>query len=182
MRDLKFGPIGGLLITVKPMAFIGSAFLWLFLVIIGAGLLNLPLPTAILGGLLCTLVHWVAGLVHHAGHAIFARQTGYPMTGIDLGTHGGLLATSIYPPNEPSLPDSTHLHRALGGPFLSLQLTLITGLLVVVQSQGAQGVWWWVSLFLLVDNFFTFTLQALIPFGFNDGEVLWRVLRKGDRR
>jgi hypothetical protein len=178
MQDVQLGQIDGLTITIKPMAFVGSIFLWVICAVASVGALNLPLTSAILVGLVCMALHWVSGVVHQAGHAIFARQTGYPMTGLVLGTHGGLLSTSLYPANEPALPEALHLHRALGGPFLSLQLTLLGGLLLIAQSQGERGIGWWVTLYFLLENLFVYTVQALIPLGFNDGSVIWRFLRK----
>ena len=178
MRDIDLGTVGGLKLTATPSALIGSAVLWVFFTIIGAAVLSFPLGTALLGGLIATLLHWVAEIVHCFGHAAFARQTGYPMSGIMIGTHGGLLATTLYPPDEPTLPDSVHLQRALGGPFISLQLSLIGGLVLFALSQGERNLWWWLSLFFFLENLLVYTVQAIIPLGFNDGSTIWRILRK----
>jgi hypothetical protein len=178
MREIDLGTVGGLKLTATPAALIGSAVLWAIITVIGMVALNFPFGSALLGGLIAILLHWVAEIVHCFGHAAFARQTGYPMSGIVMGTHGGLLATTVYPPDEPNLPDAVHLQRALGGPFISLQLSLIGGLVLFALSQGERSLWWWLSLFFFLENFFVYTLQAIIPVGFNDGSTIWRILRK----
>ncbi|MBX3066722.1 MAG: hypothetical protein U0528_08875 [Anaerolineae bacterium] len=177
MRDLSFD-VAGLSIKIKPLFFVASAFSWAALTIAAMALLNLPLTSGIIAGLLATIAHWVGAFVHQLGHAIFARQTGYPMQGIDFGTMGGFLSSSVYPSKEPMLPDAVHLQRALGGPFLSLQVTFIGALMVLAQAEGVHGAAWFASVFFVLENLFIYTLQAAIPLGFNDGEVIWRVLRK----
>ncbi|GAB1422729.1 hypothetical protein MASR2M15_29680 [Anaerolineales bacterium] len=62
------------------------------------------------------MIHFLSETRHQVGHAIFAKQTGYPMNGIH---YWFLLASSLYPRNEVLLPPETHLHRAWGGPFFS---------------------------------------------------------------
>jgi Zn-dependent protease len=176
MRDYDLGSVGGLQLTAKPAALVGSAALLALFTVIGL-IIGFSLGTALFGGLVALALHWISEIVHCLGHAVFARQTGYPMLGITLGTYG-IFATTVYPASEPLLPDSVHLHRALGGPFISLQLALLGGLVLFIQSQGERGLAWWLSLFFFLENLFVYTLQAAIPLGFNDGETIWQILRK----
>src|SRR5512138_2110065 len=114
MREYKLGRLAGLHLSVLPMAFVGSMLLFVLLSGISIGILHLPFGEAILGSLLAVILHWTSTLAHHLGHAWAARRTGYPMSGIRFGTLG-VLATSLYPPEEPRLPANIHIQRALGG-------------------------------------------------------------------
>lgn len=174
---VELGTVGGLRMTAKPAALWGSLVLWAIFTLIGLVLLNFSLGTALFGGLIAVVLHWMSEIIHCFGHAVFARQTGYPMSGIRIGAYG-VLATTIYPSNEPPLPDAIHLQRALGGPFISLQLSLLGGLVFFIQSQGEHGLAWWLSLFFFLENLLVYTAQAAIPLGFNDGATIWRILRK----
>jgi hypothetical protein len=113
-------------------------------------------------------LHWVSELFHQFGHAWVARQTGHPMVGIQFWA---LLSSSLYPSDEPTLPADVHIHRALGGPAVSLLLTLIA-LAVVVFVRPRESLFWWISWFFLLENLLVFTIGALIPLGFNDGSTL----------
>jgi Zn-dependent protease len=110
-------------------------------------------------------------LVHNLGHAWAARRVGYPMSGI---LFWGLLASSLYPPDEPLLPGRVHIRRALGGPLISLLASLASA--VFVLALIGSGVWWYLALFYCLDNFIVFTLGALLPMPFTDGGTIlaWR--------
>lgn len=168
----ELGRVAGLRLTAKPSAVLGTLLLWGALSAIGSGL-GLPAATAILGGLVATALHWLASLAHHLGHAWAARRTGHPMLGVRFW---GVLGTSIYPRDEPPLPARVHMRRALGGPLASLLLTLAAlGLALALRPAG--GAAWLVALLFFVENLFVYTLQALLPLGFNDGATLlywWR--------
>jgi hypothetical protein len=92
------------------------------------------------------------------------------MTGIRLGKWG-LVGTSLYPSDEPALPSAIHIRRALGGPALSLVLTVLLAL-AVFALQSAGGTLWWILVFLLLDYLLVFSLGALMPLGFTDGSTL----------
>jgi hypothetical protein len=136
----------------------------------------MPAGEAIVVALIATLLHFGSELFHHLGHAWAARQTGYPMLGIRFGLLG-IFARSLYPSDEPELPARIHLRRALGGPLWSLALT-IAGALIVFTLGSARGALWLLAVFFFVENLFVFTLQALVPLGFNDGATLWRLWLK----
>lgn len=168
----ELGHVAGLRVTAKPSAVLGTLLLWAALSAIGIGL-GVPAAEAILGGLAATGLHWLSSLAHHLGHAVAARRTGYPMLGVRLW---GVLGSSIYPRDEPALPARVHIRRALGGPLASLLLTFIAaGLVLALRPTG--GAAWLVALFFFGENLFVYTLQVLLPLGFNDGATLlywWR--------
>jgi hypothetical protein len=167
--------LGGLTVTVGTSALVGSLVLWLLLGLVGVFLLSFSLLKALVLGLAAVALHWVAVFLHQAGHATAARSTGYPMTGIRLW---GVLSSSLYPPDEPELPVSVHIRRAMGGPALSLVVTLLA--LVPLFFLRA-GTWaWWLALFFFLDNLLVFTLGSFLPLGFTDGSTLlsFRRIRK----
>lgn len=63
-------------------------------------------------GIGVALYHALVQLVHQLGHALAARASGYPMTGI---RYDYAFTYSTYPPDEPSLPAGIHIQRSLGG-------------------------------------------------------------------
>jgi hypothetical protein len=168
-KTFKLGRLAGLELSARPSAIAGSLALWAIFGAIGVGLLNLSLGLAVAAGLIAVALHWTSEVLHNLGHAWAARQTGYPMVGVQLW---GVLSMSVYPPDEPALPARVHIQRALGGPLGSLLVTLAAAVLVLA-LRGTQGVGWWLALFLLLDNLLVFTLGALIPLGFNDGGTLF---------
>ena len=171
-NEFKLFKFAGLEVSATVSTLVGSLFLWLALAAVGLWLLELSPGTALLGGLVAVLFHWLSDLVHHWGHARAARGTGYPMTGVRLWL---VLGTSLYPLDEPELPAAVHRRRAWGGPIASFALSLVAGLLAFgLYPLG--GLAWWLSLFLFLDNLLFFTLGALTPLGFTDGSTLltWR--------
>ncbi len=172
MNEISLGRVAGLKLSAKPSAVAGSMVLWAALTGAGVALLHVPLRAAIVGGFVAMLLHWASDVVHHLGHAWMARRTGYPMTGISLWM---ILGTSLYPPDEPVLPASVHIRRAVGGPIAS-GLASIVALVVALALRPLGGVAWLVAAFLFLDNLFFLTLGALMPLGFTDGSTLleWR--------
>ncbi len=169
MREISLGHMAGLRISALPSALIGAVGLWTLLTMLGAVIIPLPIGSAIIGGLLATLAHFLSELLHQLGHAFAARRTGYPMTGV---RYWFVLGTSIYPSNEPALPGRIHIQRALGGPPISLLIGLIAGVLTLFVNGLAS----WVLLFIAIDNFFVLGLGAFLPLGFTDGSTIlaWR--------
>lgn len=88
-----------------------------------------------------------------------------------------VLAVSLYPPDEPTLPARIHIRRALGGPVLSFVITIIAFLILLI-AQFVGGMFYWIALWLFLDNLFVFTLGALMPFPFSDGGTLMRYRRE----
>ena len=172
--DFKLGSIWGLEITARrsaPAAFLG---LWLALALAAGLVLQMPFITAFFGAMGAAALHWAAALLHHLGHARAAKRSGHPMIGIRFW---GLLAISLYPPDEPKLPASVHIQRALGGPTFSLVVALLAGLFLFAFPWLDQ-IWWWWLLFLFLDSSLVFTVGALIPLSFTDGGTLLTWLRK----
>ena len=174
MKEYYAGTLAGLKITATPLMVWASLGLWAVMTII-ALLLNLNFGQALVAGLICVILHWISEFVHQLGHAWLARRTGYPMIGIRFGTHI-LFATALYPPDEPTLPAATHLQRAFGGPVASGAMTVIAFIVLLV-VQPSSALWHFVAWFFFLENLLVFTLQALIPLGFNDGSTIlhyWR--------
>ena len=170
MNEYKLGKVAGLSLTAEPLAIVGSILLFVLLGSVAIFSLNLPIGVAVVGSLLAVLLHWVSDIVHHLGHARAARQTGYPMIGIRLGKWG-LLGTSLYPPDEQALPATIHIRRALGGPTMSLLLSLAAAVTALLLRTLGTALWW-VGVFFFLDNLIVFTLGALLPLGFTDGSTL----------
>ena len=172
MNEYKLRSLAGLRLRAVPFALVGSTLLLIVLSAIAIGILNLPAGGAIVGSLLAVLLHWLSTMAHHLGHAWAARRTGYPMTGIRFGTLG-VLATSMYPADEPALPANIHIQRALGGPFGSLIFSLFA-LVVALGFRTVNETLGWVGTFFFLDNLLVFTLGVFVPLGFTDGSTLLR--------
>lgn len=148
----------GLRVTLVAMALVAFGGLAVVLMIVWL-VFGAPLVEAVAGGLIAALLHYVMGFLHHIGHAIAARRTGYPMTGIH---YWGPLATSVYPKDEPPLPGSTHIQRALGGPIFSALVSVGLAVLVLL-TRPPDNLIDWLIIFALIDNFLVFTLGVLVP-------------------
>ncbi len=172
-NEIKLGKPAGLNLSMMPSVIISVILLWLVLSGIGVWLIGLPAGKALIGGLAAVALHWLSGFVHQLGHAWAARRSGHPMVGVRLW---GLLGASVYPPDEPALPASVHIRRALGGPQFSLLLSLVAGAILLALNPTSHQTSWWVALFFFLDNLLVFTLGALMPLGFTDGSTLleWR--------
>jgi hypothetical protein len=165
--------LGKVVLSADVTALVGSIILWLVLMVVGIFFLGYSLPKAVVMGFAAMILHWVADLLHQAGHALAARSTGYPIVGIRAW---GLLSSTVYPPGESSLPRSLHMRRAIGGPVASLLVSLLAAAALLLLQNGS---WiWWLDLFFLLDNFLVFTIGALLPLGFTDGSTLLRLRNK----
>jgi len=176
MKERSLGTLAGLRLTAILAALIGSLVLYVIVVVLMA-IFNIPIGSALLGGLIVVVLHWFTDLVHQLGHAWAARRTGYPMIGIRFGTYG-VLSTSLYPPDEPPLPARIHIRRAIGGPIFSAWLTSIAFLIILMTIRGADAMGTFVLWFFFLENLLVMTLQVFIPLGFNDGGTIWRWMRK----
>ena len=155
------------------------ALLWALAAIFAIRVLHSDFPAALLIGLALAILHWVALFVHHFGHWIAARSTGYPMIGVLLWW---ALATSLYPRDEPDLPASIHVRRAIGGPIASFAFALGAGVLAWAMRANAE-VSWVLAAFVALDSFIIFGIGSLVPLGFNDGSTLirWSRAQRKDR-
>jgi hypothetical protein len=177
--EFKLFRLMGLDISATPSAIVGTLVLWLVLSAIGYWLIGLTPGNAVLGGLAAALLHQLASLWHQLGHAVAARNTGHPMTGIRFGFLG-ILSTSVYPPDEGELAPAIHIRRAWGGPLGSLVMSIIAAIIFLLVNTGRSGgTVWWLALFFFLDNFVLFTLEVFLPLGFNDASTLqrWRQMQ-----
>lgn len=162
------------MLKLKISTWVAFGISWVVAAILSGWAFSLQLAGAILGGFGIALLHWVALLVHHMGHALAARTTGYPMTGVLLW---GWLGTSLYPREEPELPPSVHLRRAMGGPISSTLIGFAAAMAALV-LYPLEGNLWIFPAFLALDSLLIFGLGSLIPLGFNDGSTLLHWLRR----
>jgi hypothetical protein len=176
MKERSLGTLAGLRLTGIPLALIGSIALYVIAVVLMAAF-NIPIGSALLGGIVVVILHWLTEVVHQLGHAWAARRTGYPMSGIRFGKLG-VLSTCVYPPDEPPLPAKLHIRRALGGPIFSAWLSSIAFIVILMTVRGIDAVWSFVLWFFFLENLFVMTLQVFIPLGFNDGGTIWHWIRK----
>jgi hypothetical protein len=75
----------------------------------------------------------------------------------------GLLATDLYPKNEPTLSAAIHRRRASGGPLANLALSGVVAVACLLFYAEASPTVQWVLAFSLVDTFGVFTLGSFIP-------------------
>ncbi|MCA9941398.1 MAG: hypothetical protein KC418_22315 [Anaerolineales bacterium] len=168
MRTIHFGSIWGVTISAKMPALISSLILWATLGAAGYLFLGLSLGSAVAGGFVAVLLHWLSDLGHQLGHVWAARRVGWPMQRLHL--HWFLIG-SFYPRDEPELPASVHIRRALGGSPASLLLSLL-GLLAMFALRPTGGLPAYLSQFFFWENLLVFALGAFLPLGFTDGSTL----------
>ncbi len=176
MNERTLGTLAGLRLTATRKAVIGSIVLYVIVIGLMAAF-GIPIGSALLGGAIVVILHWLSESFHQLGHAWAARRTGYPMTGVRFGFLG-VLSTALYPPDEPSLPANVHIRRALGGPTFSALLSVIAFLVLLMNRRNPSAMWVFVSWFFFLENFLVLTLQVFIPLWFNDGGTIWRWMRK----
>ncbi|HEX7586736.1 MAG TPA: hypothetical protein VF478_00320, partial [Anaerolineae bacterium] len=137
MKEIRLGSLGNLELSAAPSALLGSLVLWLALSAIGIAFLNLSVGEAIIGALIAAALYWISDTVHQLGHARAAQQTGHPMLGV---RYWGVLSSSLYSADEPTLPAAVHIRRALGGPTTSAFVTIVAAALVyAARSVGVGG-------------------------------------------
>lgn len=168
MESNQLGKIMGTTITAKMPAIFSTLLLWLIFGAAGYLLFDLSAAAAIGGGLIAAVLHWLSDLLHQSGHVRAARRTGWPMQRLHF--HWFLIA-SLYPRDEPELPASIHVRRALGGIPVSLLLSLV-GFLLTLALQPSGGLPLLLSQFFFWENLLVFGLGALLPLGFTDGSTL----------
>jgi len=164
-------------IRASPSAGVGALLLVAAFGFAGRRLFRLSPGEAMAGGVLATALHFLSELWHQKGHARAAARTGHPMTGVRLW---GVLGTSLYPPDEPALPDEVHVARALGGPRASAWLAG-AGTLAAVLAWPVGGIARMVSTLFALENWLVFSLGAFLPMPFmeTDGTTMLRHRRRG---
>ncbi len=120
------------------------------------------LLTVPLLGLSVAAYHALAQCVHQLGHALAARSTGFPMTGI---RYEQAFAYSEYPPDEPTLPDSVHIRRSFGGIAGTALMLLIATLLWSRQGRATNWFTRWLLGSILLDSLLLFFASAVLSDG-----------------
>jgi hypothetical protein len=115
---------------------------------------------ALLAGIFAMFVHYAGEIAHQIGHAIGARQTGYPMHSVEFC---GVLGTSIYLQDEDDLAPAIHIRRAIGGGIMSCSLAIVLGVLWLFVSPTLPDWLSWVWGFAVIENFLVFGLGAYFP-------------------
>jgi Zn-dependent protease len=166
--------IFGLELSATPSALATYAALAL----VGAGIQrrrrHVSVPAAVALGVMLAGLHAASVLLHHVGHASFARSTGYPMVGVRFW---GGLATSVYPPDEPPLATAIHLRRAAGGPLTSLAAAIIVA--VVTARVGTRGgIASDLARLVAMDNLLVLALGSFVPLSFTDGGTVLECIRR----
>lgn len=174
------GRIGRLAVSAAPSAAAGFFLLLAVFSFAGRRLFGLRPGAALVGGLGATALHFLSELWHQLGHARAAERTGYPMSGVRFW---GVLATSLYPADEPELPAEHHVERALGGPRASALFVLLGALMTVV-TRPLGGLAYMISVLFTLDNLLIFTLGAFLPLPFmeTDGTTIRRYRRAHRKR
>lgn len=169
----RLGTVGGVKVTARPSSIIASIALWAVATEVATAFFHASLAAGIVQGLVVTLIHWLSDLLHQAGHAIVARSTGYPMSGLRLWF---LLSSGLYPLDEPDLPARTHVRRALGGPIMSLIVSIVASVIALLMRNTGSP-YTWIAVFAFLDNLLIFTFGAFVPLNFTDGGTLLRLWR-----
>jgi hypothetical protein len=176
MKEIHLGRLpffGGLRVSLLPSALAGFFVMWGLLWAAGMYWLRLGMGTTLALALAATVLHWLSEFMHQLGHAWAAQRSGYPMTGIRFWD---ILASSLYPQDEPGLPGRVHILRALGGPAMSACISLLAGIAAV--STPRYDLYWYLAMFASIENLFVFTLQVFLPLGFNDGSTILHWINK----
>ena len=175
MKPMHPGKILGLDIWISPSALVGSVAITLVAAVVFATRAGLSTGEALFGGIVAMLLYWLSDFAHHFGHAIAARRTQYPMTGVLFHT---VLGPSVYPRDEPELPGRVHIRRALGGPALSSVVLVVASLGALLIPARTSPLLNALAMFVAAINLFIFGGGAFLPLGFTDGSTLLRWWRK----
>ena len=168
MKRWQLGKILGVEIWFSQRSLLLSGLLWLIFTVATVVWLRQSWGMAVVLGGTAVILHWLGELVHQLGHAWVARRVGYPMRKLVSWL---VLFGSLYPKNEPPLHARIHIRRALGGPAVSLAITVISGLLLLLFPNTNSPAYLIVA-FVFWENLLVFFLGAFLPLGFTDGSTL----------
>lgn len=179
MRSIELGTYFNLRLTMTPLALLSHGVVALLAAWGGMAVLPLSIGPALLAGILIADMFFVCELAHQLGHAVAARRTGYPMTGIHWYS---FFAASRYPKDEPELPPLWHIRRALGGFWVNMLIGAVLMPFAYYFWQSG-GVLAWVLAVSAVYNFFIIGLGALLPIDIPgvftiDGGTIWHYWQK----
>jgi hypothetical protein len=167
MKRITLGHAFGIEFQLHTQAILFSLLIWAGLALLAAYLFSWTTATAVVWGFFAMLIHWASDLVHHLGHAWAGKRQGYCL---EMLRFQHVLIACRYPKNEPELSAKIHIQRALGGPFFSLLLTIIGGILLVLLPPGGFG--YALVQFFFWENLLVYFLGAFLPLGFTDGSTL----------
>lgn len=170
LQTLSLGSVWRVRLSARPSAILCSVLLWVFYIALGGFLFKLPPGVALVFGTLALALHWFCELAHQFGHVWAGRRVGYAATGIQLWW---VFSSTFYPADEPALPTAIHLRRALGGPALSLLLTLVAATLFLA-LMPVGGFAWRLAAVFAMQNLLVF-IVGFLPLGFTDGSTLLRL-------
>ncbi len=169
-KEYTLGTFFGLRFSTMPSAVIVTGLMWLGVSVIAMTWLNFSPIEAIVAAFVAVALHWFSEISHQLGHAFMARRAGYPMHGL---RGWGALSTSLYPPDEPTLPGAIHIRRAIGGPVVSFGFALCAAIIfVTLDAMNVRGALWYLALFCVLENLLVFCLGAFLPLGFTDGSTI----------
>jgi hypothetical protein len=176
VTERRIGRLFGLELSFVPSALAGWAFLWVFFGLLGRLIFHRGVLVSIAGGAVLVALHILSEILHNVGHAVAARRTGYPMTGLRMW---GIFGTSVYPEDEGQLPARVHIRRAVGGPVGSATAAAATGVMAAATAVVLPR-FTWIPLLFFLDNLLVFFLGNFVPVGFNDASTFlhWRKRRE----
>jgi hypothetical protein len=178
-QRLSLGRWFGLALTISPLALIMYLALAPLSMLASILLFRLDAPAAAWSGAVVSAGLFVSDWLHQWGHALAAKWTGHPMSGIHFYS---LFSNSQYPPDEPALPPGIHIRRALGGFWINLLIGLLLGAAASSLGPAGGGLGWATSALAFL-NFVVLGLGALLPLEIKglastDGAVILRNLRQ----
>ena len=174
-KTFRLGHLAGVKVMAKGNVVVGWLLLWLVFAGGAFWLLGFAWGTAVLAGFLATLLHYLHELWHCYSHSLAARRTGYPMSAI---MYIWVLGGTLYPRDEPELPATIHIKRALGGPIGSLLLAVVMGV-ISLGLRPSGGLLYGLLVYGFWSNLLFFTIGAMLPLGFTDGSTVLKYWGKG---
>lgn len=169
----------GVTTSVSLLSLLTAALTVIGLSWLAARQMLLPLGSALLAGVLLTLISLASDWLHQMGHARAARATGYPMRGIEFVFT--VFSVGRYPADEPPLPPAVHIRRALGGFWVNLLIAVVLApyaMLAWMQGGVTGWVLGWTALFNLGGVLISFLPLDLPGVFATDGGTLLRYWKK----
>jgi len=176
-QDIRLGKVGGMEIALAPGFYVATVALLGVFLVVGVGFFHRSVPNALAGSFLLVLLHWLAETWHNYGHFVAARNTGFPMVGVRLGTAMLVFGTSVYPDEEQPLSAAVHIRRALGGPIGNAFLGAV-GVVAILAMAASRSHFTWVAIVFTLENWVVFVVGNCLPLGFNDGSTLLYWMRR----
>ncbi len=182
MRSIPLFTLFGLKVTFSVFGIVSFLIAVPPIAWLAARLLQLTFGQAVLAGTLSAIAMFAFEIIHQCGHAWAAKSVGYPMIGIHWHSW---FSSGLYPADEPPLPPSVHIRRALGGFWINVLIgLLLIPLSIYLWPRG--GVMAWTVAFTVAWNVAILGLGALAPidipgvFTIDGGTILhyWREIKR----